>query len=280
MWCWWTGGTARVVTGTTRTRSCACTSRQRSTVSTRGSWAATRSTAPGRTQVSTSGRRRRRSAITTSGRDTLRIEAGAGRTVTVRRLPAPELARARRVTRERAGLEPEPPPAGEEDTAPRRDAAAVLADVLRRDGTVFSANGNPPQRTRPRRPPRGAGIDLVRPGPPVTNGPLRDVPAGHASAPRRRHNLGPTLATLSGYAGCAPTWSAHADTASAPSRPSTPPCRIPDAEPGARPAAAARPARASRCRARGRSMPDRHITPQLSRLGRLGGSRWVRHCRS
>ena len=29
--------------------------------------------------------------------------------------------------------------AGEEETAPRRDAAAVLADVLRRDGTVFSA---------------------------------------------------------------------------------------------------------------------------------------------
>ena len=54
-------------------------------------------------------------------------------------LPAPELARVRRLTRERAGLEPEPPVAGEEETAPRRDAAAVLADVLRRDGTVFSA---------------------------------------------------------------------------------------------------------------------------------------------
>jgi len=54
-------------------------------------------------------------------------------------LPAPELARLRRLTREHAGLEPEPPVAGEEETAPRRDAAAVLADVLRRDGTVFSA---------------------------------------------------------------------------------------------------------------------------------------------
>ena len=54
-------------------------------------------------------------------------------------LPAPELARVRRLARERAGLEPEPPVAGEEETAPRRDAAAILADVLRRDGTVFSA---------------------------------------------------------------------------------------------------------------------------------------------
>ena len=54
-------------------------------------------------------------------------------------LPAPELARVRRITRERAGLEPEPSLAGEEETAPRRDTAAVLADVLRRDGTVFSA---------------------------------------------------------------------------------------------------------------------------------------------
>jgi hypothetical protein len=54
-------------------------------------------------------------------------------------VPAPELARVRRVTRERTGLEPEPPVAGEEETTPRRDAAAVLADVLRRDGTVFSA---------------------------------------------------------------------------------------------------------------------------------------------
>jgi hypothetical protein len=54
-------------------------------------------------------------------------------------LPAPELARVRDLTRDRAGLEPEPQVAGEEETAPRRDAAAVLADVLRRDGTVFSA---------------------------------------------------------------------------------------------------------------------------------------------
>jgi hypothetical protein len=54
-------------------------------------------------------------------------------------LPAPELTRVRCLTRERAGLGPEPPVAGEEETAPRRDAAAVLSDVLRRDGTVFSA---------------------------------------------------------------------------------------------------------------------------------------------
>ncbi|MGH3274557.1 MAG: AAA family ATPase [Streptosporangiaceae bacterium] len=54
-------------------------------------------------------------------------------------LPAPELARLRRITRERAGLEPEPRAAGEEETAPSRDPAAVLADALRRDGTVFSA---------------------------------------------------------------------------------------------------------------------------------------------
>ena len=54
-------------------------------------------------------------------------------------LPAPELARLRKITREHAALEPEPRAAGEEETAPSRDAAAVLADVLRRDGTVFSA---------------------------------------------------------------------------------------------------------------------------------------------
>ena len=54
-------------------------------------------------------------------------------------LPAPELARLRKITREHAALEPEPRAAGEEETAPSRDASAVLADVLRRDGTVFSA---------------------------------------------------------------------------------------------------------------------------------------------
>ena len=54
-------------------------------------------------------------------------------------LPAPELARLRKITRQRAALAPEPRAAGEEETAPSRDPAAVLADVLRRDGTVFSA---------------------------------------------------------------------------------------------------------------------------------------------
>jgi ATP-dependent exoDNAse (exonuclease V) alpha subunit len=51
--------------------------------------------------------------------------------------PAPELARYDRLQRMREGLPPEPEPA--EDGEPGRDAAAVLADVVERDGTELSA---------------------------------------------------------------------------------------------------------------------------------------------
>ena len=101
-------------------------------------------------------------------------------------LPAAELARVRRLTRDRAGLEPEPPVAGEEETAPRRDAAAVLADVLRRDGTVFSATETLRGELANADHLGVLGVDLVRPGPPVPSGPLRGVATGHPSARRRR----------------------------------------------------------------------------------------------
>ena len=54
--------------------------------------------------------------------------------------PAAELERMRRLAMERAGLDPGAEPAGQAATPePRRDPVAVLADVLRRDGTVLSA---------------------------------------------------------------------------------------------------------------------------------------------
>ena len=54
--------------------------------------------------------------------------------------PAPELARARRLQRERAGLPPEPaPPRTAKDHQPQRDPVAVLTEVIGRDGAVLSA---------------------------------------------------------------------------------------------------------------------------------------------
>ena len=51
--------------------------------------------------------------------------------------PAPELERARRLMRERAGLPPETVPA--EEGVPARDPVSVLAEVLHRDGAVLPA---------------------------------------------------------------------------------------------------------------------------------------------
>jgi conjugative relaxase-like TrwC/TraI family protein len=56
--------------------------------------------------------------------------------------PAPELERAAQLERERAGLPPLPEPAAAQDAAgepPERDALAVLADILGRDGTERAA---------------------------------------------------------------------------------------------------------------------------------------------
>jgi hypothetical protein len=53
--------------------------------------------------------------------------------------PAPELERARRLAREREGLERAGIPPASDEQLPHRDPVAVLADVMRRDGAVLSA---------------------------------------------------------------------------------------------------------------------------------------------
>ena len=54
--------------------------------------------------------------------------------------PAPELERARRLMRERAGLPPDPVPArNPEEHQPQRDPVSVLTEVLGRDGAALSA---------------------------------------------------------------------------------------------------------------------------------------------
>ena len=53
--------------------------------------------------------------------------------------PAPELERARRLMRERAGLSPETGAVPAEEGVPARDPVSVLAEVLRRDGAQMSA---------------------------------------------------------------------------------------------------------------------------------------------
>jgi len=53
--------------------------------------------------------------------------------------PAPELARARRLAREREGPGLADSPSGSDEQLPHRDPVAVLADVMRRDGAVLSA---------------------------------------------------------------------------------------------------------------------------------------------
>ena len=53
--------------------------------------------------------------------------------------PAPELARMRRLTAERAGLGPEPASGPDKQKCPERDAVSILAEVMSRDGAVLSA---------------------------------------------------------------------------------------------------------------------------------------------